>query len=118
MESRVFHVESKQRRHRRHQAMAEGFRQSIPRRTAARGQQEAIATAKCRPLDLYPKAAGIVVYLANRGSGIKLNAQPSRLPSRQSTMVPESSVVGNMRPSASVLRATPRWANQATVSWG
>ena len=39
-------------------------------------------------------------------------------PSRQSAIVAESSVMGNMRPSASVFVATPRAANQATVSRG
>ena len=33
-------------------------------------------------------------------------------------MVAESSVTGNMRPSASVLSVTPRSANQAIVSRG
>ena len=35
---------------------------------------------------------------------------------RQSTIVAESSVTGNMRPSSSTLVSTPRAANQATVS--
>ncbi len=37
---------------------------------------------------------------------------------RQSTIVAESSVTGNIRPSFSVLSSTPRPSNQATVSAG
>ena len=37
---------------------------------------------------------------------------------RQSTIVPESSVVGNMRPSSSVFVATPRLPNHSIVSRG
>ncbi len=37
---------------------------------------------------------------------------------RQSTIVDESSVTGNIRPSFSVFSSTPRCANQATVSVG
>ena len=37
---------------------------------------------------------------------------------KQSMMVWELSVSGNIRPSGSVLRVTPRWANQAMVSCG
>ena len=37
---------------------------------------------------------------------------------RQSTIVPESSVVGNMRPSSSVFVATPREPNHSIVSRG
>ena len=39
-------------------------------------------------------------------------------PSTQSTMVAESSVMGNIRPSDSVFSSTPRASNQATVSRG
>ena len=65
-----------------------------------------------------------VTSVEPKASSIPVREERSRTPavlasfSRQSIMVREESVTGNMRPSGSVLRRTPRASNQAIVSAG